>query len=390
MLLLEHLRRYPLFALAKNDLLRAVCESATLQRFDMGEVLFREREQATSLYVLKSGRVRIIRKSEHSQEITLSTAHAGELIGDYSLLSPHIYPATGRVSADGQIWQIPIHRTLELWDATFSKASLRPWLQLQFLIRFLRNEAYLGFMSAPSFLQLLDQGVRMEFAAGESIQAEGLHADSFFLIQEGTAISRECSNDSVATVVSAGEFCGLSSLMGRDMTHVTTAQIPVVAWQLRRYHLFGDAGPGVSEQSFQKSRRPLSLQFPFIRQETAIDCGAAALAMLARFHHRPHTLSQIRELLTLNDRGASLDCLIEVARQLGFTARAIRTTPEHLVGITLPAVAHLTDQHYVVLYAMDRDQLVIGDPERGILNLSMAEFRSVWGGILLLATPLPA
>jgi ABC-type bacteriocin/lantibiotic exporter with double-glycine peptidase domain len=75
--------------------------------------------------------------------------------------------------------------------------------------------------------------------------------------------------------------------------------------------------------------------------------------------------------------------LTRVATTLGFPARAVRVSPEALPALPLPAIALLAEGHYVVLYEWG-PSLRVGDPARGVLALSRADFLGRWSGHLLL------
>jgi ABC-type bacteriocin/lantibiotic exporter with double-glycine peptidase domain len=49
----------------------------------------------------------------------------------------------------------------------------------------------------------------------------------------------------------------------------------------------------------------------------------------------------------------------------------------------LPAVAHLRDGHYVVLYALTSESVVVGDPSTGVVTVSPSLFRGACSGSLL-------
>jgi ABC-type bacteriocin/lantibiotic exporter with double-glycine peptidase domain len=65
----------------------------------------------------------------------------------------------------------------------------------------------------------------------------------------------------------------------------------------------------------------------------------------------------------------------------------VRIGAEQLADAVLPAVAHLAEGHYVVIYERGRDGVVVGDPAAGVLTLAADAFRRAWSGNLLLLTP---
>ncbi len=390
---LEHLYRHPIFSLVERDQLSAWAESAQLRRMATGEILCREHERQQSLFVIQSGRVRVLRKSEDNREITVGTCKAGELIGDYSLLEPHRSAATCRVSADAEIWSLGLAPALTILRATLGVETLRPWLKLQYLVRFLRNESYLGFMSCGSFLPLLNDCQQHTFEAGETIQAEGLFCDSVFVVVDGSVQIKQANAQYTKTVRQATHLFGVETLIRRTDIPCVSAFTSVVCWRFSWLALFGVLEPGSAGhpesagQSLTDAQGSLSLHFPFVRQQSATECGCAALTMAANYHRMPVTLDSLRKILTLHNRGASLANMIQAAERIGFKALAVRITDQHFTGVTLPAIAHLHGDHYVVIYEMNAEDVVIGDPAIGVIRHSRRQLREIWDGTLLLLQP---
>lgn len=387
------LYRHPIFSVVERDKLSAWAESAQLHRMATGEILCREHETQQSLFVIQSGRVRVLRKAEDNREITVGTCKPGELIGDYSLLEPHRSAATCRVSSDAEIWSLPLAPALRILRNQFGDGVLRPWLKLQFLCRFLRNECYLGFMSAGSFLPLLHDCQQYTFEAGETIQVEGLFSDSVFVVVDGSV---QIENGNVGTteiVREANHIFGVETLVRDTSIPCVSALTRAICWRFNWAGLFHTRRPGSASQpesagqSLTNARSTLSLHFPFIRQQSATECGCAALAMVAKYYRLPVTLDSIRQILTLQNRGANLAAMIQAAERIGLKARAARITDQHLSGAKLPAIAHLHGDHYVVIYEMNAQDVVIGDPAIGVIRHSRRQLRELWDGTLLLLQP---
>jgi subfamily B ATP-binding cassette protein HlyB/CyaB len=380
--------RHPIFNLLDRNQLALLAESAQMRRMATGELLCREHEKAHSLFVVKSGRVRVLRKSEDDREITVGTCKAGELIGDYSLLEPHRTAATCRVSESAEIWSLPLAPALTLLRTALGNVSLRPWLKLQYLVRFLRNESYLGFMSGGSFLPLLDDCQQLSFETGETIQAEGLFADSMFVVTSGTVRRKELSSGNrIATAQGTSDLFGVEAFLNGIDVPCVIAETAADCWRIPRQNLFGGSNADGTLQSLGQPKKALSLHFPFVKQQSATECGCAALAMLAKFHRLPVTMDSVRESVLLDHRGASLADLQRAAEQLGFKARAVRIGDANLTGATLPAIAHLQGDHYVAIFDANADAVIVGDPAVGVVRHSRQQFRQIWDGTLLLLQP---
>ena len=126
-------------------------------------------------------------------------------------------------------------------------------------------------------------------------------------------------------------------------------------------------------------------RYPWVRQNDETDCGAAALATLARYYRRPLSVEQMRDLAGTDRIGTNLLGLLQAAEQLGFAARAVKGSIETLPQVPLPAIAHvLTAEgrgHFVVVYRVREDSVVIADPACGVRQLSRDEFRPAVDGL---------
>lgn len=124
-----------------------------------------------------------------------------------------------------------------------------------------------------------------------------------------------------------------------------------------------------------------------IFQSEAAECGLAALATVASAHGLHLTLPALRRRFSTSLRGASLNQLADIARELGFEARGLRAEPEVLGDLALPCVLHWDFNHFVVLIKADRSRFVIFDPARGERRLTLPEVSRHFTGVALELTP---
>src|SRR5262249_1933889 len=103
-------------------------------------------------------------------------------------------------------------------------------------------------------------------------------------------------------------------------------------------------------------------RYPALLQLSGSDCGAACLAMILRYYQKHVSINRLRDLVNVSRDGASLHSLAEGAEALGFRARGLRADYEHLKKLEMPAVVHWENFHYVVLYEVCPDRVVIADP----------------------------
>src|SRR5689334_19899165 len=90
---LYFLRRNPLFGPLGEDVLAEVARALKPFPLAKGAALVREGDPTDALFLLKSGRVRIVARSEKGEETPVAYLGRGEAIGELSLITgePHAY-----------------------------------------------------------------------------------------------------------------------------------------------------------------------------------------------------------------------------------------------------------------------------------------------------------
>jgi len=132
-------------------------------------------------------------------------------------------------------------------------------------------------------------------------------------------------------------------------------------------------------------------RYPCVRQVDHTDCGAAALASIALYYKNNIALQRMRDLAGTDREGTNLLGLVKAAEAVGFSAKAVQGCSDSLLGIPLPAIAHVANGkgsgHYAVLYRIGRRSVIIADPEKGTYRTTLAAFLSTWSGYLILIAP---
>lgn len=146
---------------------------------------------------------------------------------------------------------------------------------------------------------------------------------------------------------------------------------------------------GVADKRLPRRRWRLS-PYPLIRQLDETDCGAACLAMVAKYHGVTLSIGKLRDLACVGQDGASLYSLAAAAEQLGFSTRALKLDFERLRNVETPAIVHWEGYHYVVVYRVKKRRVLVADPALGKSWMKRAEFEQGWSGHVLSLTPTPA
>ncbi|WP_066379676.1 peptidase domain-containing ABC transporter [Anabaena sp. CA = ATCC 33047] len=133
--------------------------------------------------------------------------------------------------------------------------------------------------------------------------------------------------------------------------------------------------------------RNFAQRYPFYAQQSAADCGAACLVMICNYWGKHFSLNRLRQMTNINRNGASLTALATAAESLGFAARPVKASLDKLAEQPLPAIAHWENKHFIVVYKITTQQVIVCDPAIGQRSLTKQEFLAGWTGFALLLQP---
>ena len=93
---LELIRRVPLFALLTAHQAEAVADAVIKRRFKRSEVVVEQGEKSNTLFIILTGRVRVVTSDKRGREVILATLQPGDYIGEMSLIDNEPHSATVR------------------------------------------------------------------------------------------------------------------------------------------------------------------------------------------------------------------------------------------------------------------------------------------------------
>jgi len=126
-----------------------------------------------------------------------------------------------------------------------------------------------------------------------------------------------------------------------------------------------------------------------ILQTTASECGLACVAMVATDFGHKIELHEVRDTYTLSLRGATLADLVKVLGKLDIASRPLKLTLDNLYRLSTPCILHWDMNHFVVLVEVRRRTIVINDPARGRVTMSLDEAGQHFPGVALEIQPTP-
>jgi CRP-like cAMP-binding protein len=108
------LRNVPIFAeLEEKDLLRVV-KLGTRQKYKKGNIVVLEQESGAALFVIITGKVKVVRMDEDGREVILSMFGPGEFFGEMSLLDGLARSASVVATVKSELFMIHRRDFLEL------------------------------------------------------------------------------------------------------------------------------------------------------------------------------------------------------------------------------------------------------------------------------------
>jgi CRP/FNR family transcriptional regulator, cyclic AMP receptor protein len=88
------LMRVPVFSTLSPEELAQVAEVVVPRRFEAGEVVFKEGDEGTTCYIVRSGQARAIREHPDGRSITLAHFAPGDIFGEMAMLDGERRSAT--------------------------------------------------------------------------------------------------------------------------------------------------------------------------------------------------------------------------------------------------------------------------------------------------------
>lgn len=131
----------------------------------------------------------------------------------------------------------------------------------------------------------------------------------------------------------------------------------------------------------------ITRRYPFYAQQSASDCGAACLVMVGRYWGKKLSVNRLRDIANVNRNGASLRGLSAAAESIGFSTRPVKASLDQLAQQPLPTIVHWDGNHYIVVYEITANQVIVADPAIGQRCLTPEEFNASWTSYSLLLQP---
>lgn len=137
------------------------------------------------------------------------------------------------------------------------------------------------------------------------------------------------------------------------------------------------------------------MSFPITFQHDSMQCGVACLQMICKHFGREYSLDFLSKLCFATNEGVSLLGIDDAANKLGLKTLCVKASMNELDQISLPAILHWNQKHFVVLYKIKKGRkYYIADPGKGLTTHTNKEMQEHWlstnsKGVAMMLEPTP-
>ena len=131
----------------------------------------------------------------------------------------------------------------------------------------------------------------------------------------------------------------------------------------------------------------------FVKQSDSTDCGVSCLQSIIMYYNGYINKEVLRIDTCTTAKGTTAYHLIKALEKYGFSARGLKCENKDLPSdLILPAIFHIVlangYNHFVVVYEIKKDKVVVMDPMDKIKTMRLSEFKSLWTGVIISMYPI--
>ncbi|GAB1434221.1 Crp/Fnr family transcriptional regulator [Sphaerotilus sulfidivorans] len=100
---LDLIRRVPLFSMLTVEQAQTIADGVVKRRYRRGEIIVEQGRKSDALFILLSGRARVITSDARGREVILAVLEAGDYLGEMSLIDNEPHSATVRAEVQTDV-----------------------------------------------------------------------------------------------------------------------------------------------------------------------------------------------------------------------------------------------------------------------------------------------
>lgn len=133
-------------------------------------------------------------------------------------------------------------------------------------------------------------------------------------------------------------------------------------------------------------------KFCFVKQLDESDCGAACVAIIAKYYGKSISIAKIRNLAGTDSKGTSAKGIEKAACLLAMTCKTMYSKEKVLDGdYSYPLICQLNKdglEHYVVVLRAKGNRILVADPADRISWIRKDQFNQWWSGFFFVLAPI--
>jgi CRP/FNR family cyclic AMP-dependent transcriptional regulator len=100
---LDLIRRVPLFSMMTTEQAQTVADGVVKRRYRRGEIIVEQGRKSDALFILLSGRARVVTSDSRGREVILAVFEPGDYLGEMSLIDNEPHSATVRAEVQTDV-----------------------------------------------------------------------------------------------------------------------------------------------------------------------------------------------------------------------------------------------------------------------------------------------